>query len=91
LFHYKQALRRQLSTLELYKKQYKEETDNVLKKCGKLPFIINNTDNEFNNILSSIENNKIYRDFIKYFKKQWLPFLQKKNMLDYQYQERHYF
>lgn len=69
LFHYKQALRKQLSTLGLFKSEYKLQTEEVLKICGKFTFVVNNN-NEFNKIINNIEKNILYKDFIKYFKNQ---------------------
>ena len=39
LFHYKQDILRNLKSYGLYKKKYKTDSDIILNKLGKLPFI----------------------------------------------------
>ena len=78
MFHYKQSLRRQLAKLGLYKSVYKLEKDEILKICGKIPFILNNKNNEFDKIIKTIEKNELYSDFLNYLKNQWFQYLKKK-------------
>ena len=71
LFHYKQSLKRQLAKLGLYKAEYKLETDDILKMCGKIPFVLNNKNNEFDKIIQTIAKNNNYNEFLEYLKNQW--------------------
>lgn len=82
LFHYKQAIRRQLLSLGLYKREYINESNGILKICGKLPFLKNNI-KVFHNMFNEIEQDENYKNFVIYFKKQWGPFLKKGNLLDF--------
>ena len=83
LFYYKQALKKHLSSLGFYKREYLEYTEEILNLCGKLPFIINNKNNLFNKALEEISNS--YKDFYDYFIERMFTLSKINNLLDYMY------
>ena len=52
--------------------------------CGKIPFILNNKNNEFDKIIGTIAKNKNYNEFLEYLKNQWFQYFKKNDLLDYQ-------
>ena len=54
MFHYNKALRRNLTSFCLYKTEFKEETNQILKLLGSLPFKIHNNDNLLNDTIIEI-------------------------------------
>ena len=52
--------------------------------CGKIPFILNNKNNEFDKIIQTIAKNKNYNEFLEYLKNQWFQYFKKNDLLDYQ-------
>ena len=66
LFHYKQDILRNLKSYGLYKKKYKTDSDIILNKLGKLPFIFKGNMEIFDKECRDIkENYPIYTNFIE--------------------------
>ena len=83
LFHFKQALKRKLNTLGLYRAEYIQESDRILSLCGSLPFSLNKDSAIFENIIKEISKTENYKEFADYFRTQWNKYLKKNNLLDY--------
>ena len=79
LFHYSQALMRNIKSFGLYKKEYKLESDKLLKKLIEIPFLYYDNNNIiediFDEFINNNNSNKVYiqllNNFKTYFIKEW--------------------
>ena len=83
LYHYKQIILRKLKKYGLYNKNFKHLSNDILNKSGKLPFIIHNKPNAFNEFLDFLSNNENYNIFKKYFERKWKNRIIPGGILDY--------
>ena len=67
----------------LYNKTFKNLSNDILNKSGKLPFIIHNNPNALNEFLDYLSNNENYNIFKKYFERKWKNRIIPGGILDY--------
>ena len=84
LFHYKQDILRNLRLYGLYKKEFKEESKNLIKALGKLPFKYKGDISVIYKFCEDyIKNNVIYKNFLNnYFLPNKIPYFND-NSLNY--------
>ena len=83
LYHYKQIILRKLKKYGLYKKNFKNLSNDILKKAGELPFIIHQKPNAFNEFIEYLSNIENFYSFKKYFERKWKNRVFPGGILDY--------
>ena len=83
LYHYKQILLRKLKKYGLYDKSYKNISNEILQKAGKLPFIIHSNKNSFKDFINYLSEQNDYIDFKNYFERKWKDRIKENGTLDY--------
>ena len=83
LFHYKQALIKRTRLLGLYKKEYKNQSNLIINKCGAPPFKIDYDKTILSSTINEINEIKGYAEFGNYLEDEWSKYIKFNGLLDY--------